>query len=128
MIRLENISMIYGNNGTRSVALRDISLAIDGGEYVAISGESGAGKSTLLAILGGLQVPTSGLVVIAGRDLSALSADGLADFRRDTIGSATMRDRHRCSATSKTATARSSSTALTSSNSRRSLRDCRPCH
>ena len=86
LIRLENISMIYGNNGTRSIALRGLSLSIDAGEYVVISGESGAGKSTLLTILGGLQVPTSGRVAINGVDLSTLSADGLADFRRETIG------------------------------------------
>jgi putative ABC transport system ATP-binding protein len=85
-IRLENVSMIYGNNGTRSAALRELSLEIGAGEYVVISGESGAGKSTLLTILGGLQVPTSGTVAINGLHLSDLSADGLADFRRETIG------------------------------------------
>jgi putative ABC transport system ATP-binding protein len=85
-IRLENVSMLYGKNGTSADALRDVSLSIDEGEYVAITGESGAGKSTLLAILGGLQVPSSGAVFIGGTDLSSLPADGLADFRRETIG------------------------------------------
>ena len=85
-IRLENVSMLYGNNGTSAVALHDVSLSIGAGEYVAITGESGAGKSTLLAILGGLQVPSSGAVLIKGVDLSSLSADLLADFRRETIG------------------------------------------
>ncbi|MBI5418900.1 MAG: ABC transporter ATP-binding protein [Deltaproteobacteria bacterium] len=78
--------MLYGNNGTIAAALRSVSLAIDAGEYVVITGESGAGKSTLLTVLGGLQVPTSGAVSIKGVDLSALSADRLADFRRETIG------------------------------------------
>ncbi|MGE5699829.1 MAG: ABC transporter ATP-binding protein [Deltaproteobacteria bacterium] len=85
-IRLENVSMLYGNNGTSTVALRDISLSIAAGEYVVITGESGAGKSTLLTILGGLQVPSSGAVLMKGVDLSSLPADGLADFRRETIG------------------------------------------
>ncbi len=85
-IRLVDVSMDYGVDGTRSEALRGISLAVARGEYVAITGESGAGKSTLLAILGALQLPTSGTVRIGGEDLVLLSPDGLADFRRETIG------------------------------------------
>jgi len=85
-IRLDNVSMLYGNNGTSAVALRDISLSIEAGEYVVITGESGAGKSTLLTILGGLQVPSSGAVLMNGVDLSSLPPDRLADFRRETIG------------------------------------------
>jgi putative ABC transport system ATP-binding protein len=85
-IFLENVSMIYGGNGTSAVALKDVSLSIDAGEYVVITGESGAGKSTLLTVLGGLVVPTEGKVRINGLDLASLSADGLADFRRETIG------------------------------------------
>jgi putative ABC transport system ATP-binding protein len=85
-IRLENVSMLYGNNGTSAVALSDVSFSIEAGEYVVITGESGAGKSTLLTILGGLQVPSSGGVFMKGVDLSSLPADGLADFRRETIG------------------------------------------
>ncbi|MEK6778192.1 MAG: ATP-binding cassette domain-containing protein, partial [Candidatus Deferrimicrobiota bacterium] len=85
-IRLENVSMLYGNNGVSAAALRGVSLSIDAGEYAVITGESGAGKSTLLTILGGLQVPSSGTVLMKGVDLSSLSADRLADFRRETIG------------------------------------------
>lgn len=85
-IRLENVSMLYGNNGVSATALRGVSLSIDAGEYAVITGESGAGKSTLLTILGGLQVPSSGTVLMKGVDLSSLSADRLADFRRETIG------------------------------------------
>jgi putative ABC transport system ATP-binding protein len=85
-IGLDGVSVRYGNNGTFAAALRGISLTIDAGEYVAITGESGAGKSTLLTVLGGLQIPTSGRVVMAGTDLSTLSADELADFRKQTIG------------------------------------------
>jgi putative ABC transport system ATP-binding protein len=85
-IRLENVSMIYGGNGTRAVALREVSLSVEAGEYVVLTGESGAGKSTLLTVLGGLIVPTEGKVSMNGVELSSLSADGLADFRRETIG------------------------------------------
>ena len=85
-IRLENVSKLYGGNGVRAAALRGVSLSIEAGEYAAITGESGAGKSTLLTILGGLQVPSSGTVLMKGVDLSSLSSDRLADFRRETIG------------------------------------------
>jgi len=86
IIHLKDVSMLYGCNGTRATALAGVSFAIREGEYVVITGESGAGKSTLLTILGGLQVPTGGSVRIGGADLSALPTDGLADFRRGTIG------------------------------------------
>ncbi len=86
VIHLNDVSMAYGCNGTRATALARISFDIRQGEYVVITGESGAGKSTLLTILGGLQVPTEGVVRIGGADLSSLPADGLADFRRETIG------------------------------------------
>lgn len=86
VIRLENVSMLYGNNGTRTEALRGVSLQFDGGEFSVITGESGSGKSTLLVILGGLQLPTSGSVEIRGIPLSTLSPDRLADLRRETIG------------------------------------------
>ncbi|HEX7522791.1 MAG TPA: ABC transporter ATP-binding protein, partial [Candidatus Deferrimicrobium sp.] len=86
VIHLNDVSMVYGCNGTRTTALAGVSFDIRQGEYVVITGESGAGKSTLLTILGGLQVPSGGTVRIGGADLSALLPDGLADFRRGTIG------------------------------------------
>jgi len=86
IIHLKDVSMVYGCNGTRTTALDGISFNVQRGEYVVITGESGAGKSTMLTILGGLQVPTEGVVRIGGADLSVLPADGLADFRRKTIG------------------------------------------
>ena len=85
-IHLDDVSMIYRGNGTRTAALQGVSLRFDAGEYVVVTGESGSGKSTLLAILGGFQAPTSGTVAIQGVPLAALSQDRLADFRRETIG------------------------------------------
>ena len=86
VIHLMDVSMVYGVDGTRATALAGVSFDVRQGEYVVITGESGSGKSTLLTILGGLQVPTGGSVRVGGAGLSALSADGLADFRRGTIG------------------------------------------
>lgn len=86
IVQLTDVSMLYGVNGTRTAALRGVSLRIDEGEFVVVTGESGAGKSTLLTVLGGLQVPSEGRVWIGGVDLATLSADLLADFRRETIG------------------------------------------
>jgi putative ABC transport system ATP-binding protein len=87
LIRLDGVSMDYRTGeDAGAVALRGVSFDILRGEYVVITGESGAGKSTLLCLLGGLQLPTAGRVLIDGTDLSGLSADGLADFRAKTIG------------------------------------------
>lgn len=85
-IRLADVSMVYGTDGMKSTALCGVSLRIEAGEFVVVTGESGAGKSTLLVVLGGLQVPSGGRVSINGTDLSTLSADRLSDFRRETIG------------------------------------------
>ncbi|HEY3491197.1 MAG TPA: ABC transporter ATP-binding protein [Candidatus Deferrimicrobiaceae bacterium] len=86
LITLENVSMTYGANGTSATALREISVSIAEGEYAVITGESGAGKSTLLCLLGGLQLPTSGRIVIDDVDIATLSQDRLADFRGKKIG------------------------------------------
>lgn len=74
-------------HGTQVVpAVRGVSLTIDQGEFVAVTGPSGSGKSTLLHLLGGLDVPDEGRVVIAGQTLGALSDDALTVFRRRRIG------------------------------------------
>jgi putative ABC transport system ATP-binding protein len=86
IIRLEDVSMVYGGNGTRVTALDRLTLEIAPGEYMAVTGESGAGKSTLLALLGGLHHPTSGRVFVGGVDLSSLPPDALSDVRRKNVG------------------------------------------
>ena len=67
-------------------ALNGINVAIPQGQFVAIMGPSGSGKSTLLYLLGGLDRPTMGEIQVAGRFLNTLGSDGLADFRRETVG------------------------------------------
>lgn len=66
--------------------LRELDLEVPRGSHVALIGPSGSGKTTLLSVLGGLERPQSGRVVVAGRDLSECSGSDLADFRRETVG------------------------------------------
>ena len=83
MIHLENVSKSY-EEGIH--AIRNMSIHIEKGEFVAIVGTSGSGKSTLLNMIGGLDVPTSGKVIVDGKDLSTLKDEQLTIFRRRKIG------------------------------------------
>jgi putative ABC transport system ATP-binding protein len=85
LVQTKNLLKIYGE-GSSVRALDDISLFIAFGEFLAIEGPSGSGKSTLLNIIGTLDNPTGGCVVIDGVDIATLKGDALADFRRETIG------------------------------------------
>ncbi len=85
IVQAEGLSKTYGD-GAPVRALEETSFAIARGEFVAILGPSGSGKSTLLNLIGTLDRPTSGRVVVDGVDVSALRDDALADFRRDEIG------------------------------------------
>jgi putative ABC transport system ATP-binding protein len=80
------VARTYRLDGVSVAALRGVSLAIAPGDYVAIVGPSGSGKSTLMHLLGGLDRPTSGRLVINGRDIATLTAAELAALRNDTIG------------------------------------------
>jgi putative ABC transport system ATP-binding protein len=86
MVGLEQASRSFGEGHTRVVALQPTDLAVVAGEFVAIMGPSGSGKSTLLSLVGGLDRPSSGRVVVADQDLAQLDAHGLAALRRRTVG------------------------------------------
>jgi len=86
LLRIDGISKIYGKDENRVVALDNVSLSVDKGEFVAIIGQSGSGKSTLLHIIGGVDVPTSGKVYLDGQDVYAQSNENLAIFRRRQVG------------------------------------------
>ena len=86
VLRVENLCKTYGTGDTRVDALKDVSFSVDKGEFVAIIGPSGSGKSTLLHILGGVDRPTSGRVIIDGTPIYELNETKLAIFRRRQIG------------------------------------------
>lgn len=85
ILDVKHLSKIYGKGDTMVKALDDVSFSVEQGEFVAIIGPSGSGKSTLLHILGGVDVPTSGSVVINNTDISTLNETNLAIFRRRQI-------------------------------------------
>ncbi|MBR2845144.1 MAG: ABC transporter ATP-binding protein [Solobacterium sp.] len=86
ILEIRNLCKVYGSGETRVDALSDVSFDVEQGEFVAIVGPSGSGKSTLLHILGGVDVPSSGIVNIAGTDIGKLDETKLAIFRRRNIG------------------------------------------
>jgi putative ABC transport system ATP-binding protein len=85
-LELHRVSKVYGSGPTEVHALRDVDLAVERGELVAVMGPSGSGKSTLLTIAGSLEEPTSGQVVVNGVDLSTVSRSERAKLRRRSIG------------------------------------------
>jgi putative ABC transport system ATP-binding protein len=86
MIQLENVSRSYGTGAKAVAAVRDVSLTIEAGSFVTIVGASGSGKSTLLNLMGALDSPTTGRILLENNDLSALSDAARTRLRRSRIG------------------------------------------
>lgn len=86
ILQIENLSKVYGKGETAVKALDDVSFSIKKGEFVAIIGPSGSGKSTLLHLIGGVDRPTSGRVLVDNTDIYQLNETQLAIFRRRQIG------------------------------------------
>ncbi len=86
IVRLEHVTKIYGEGDTRVWGLDDVNLTIEKGEIVAVVGASGSGKSTLLHVMGGVDVPNSGKIVIDDKDITRLNDEEMSVFRRRKIG------------------------------------------
>ena len=86
VIDAQNVTLRFGTGTAAVDVLRGVDMRVEAGEHVAILGPSGSGKSSLMAVLAGLERATSGQVIIAGADFSALNEDGLARARRGRIG------------------------------------------
>ncbi len=86
ILRVENLTKVYGSGNNKVVALDNVSFSVEKGEFVSIVGASGSGKSTLLYLLGGVDRPTSGKVLINDTDIFKMNDDELAIFRRRQVG------------------------------------------
>ena len=86
MIELKNVVKTYGSGEGRQIAVNDVSFTIDDGEFAVILGQSGAGKSTVLNMLGGMDIPTSGSVTVAGQEISGMNDRQLGVYRADVVG------------------------------------------
>ena len=85
MLEVRNVSKIYGEGTAKVVALNDVSLQVNSGDFIAIMGPSGSGKSTLLNVIGGLDYPSSGEVILDGRRIDNLDENALVDVRRGKV-------------------------------------------
>ena len=86
ILKCEGVSKVYGTGSNQVIALDKIDLSIEKGEFVAIVGASGSGKSTLLHIIGSVDKPSAGKVMIEGKDISGLNHTQAAVFRRRNVG------------------------------------------
>lgn len=86
ILKVENLTKVYGSGNNKVVALDNVSFSVEKGEFVSIVGASGSGKSTLLHLLGGVDRPTSGKVLINDTDIFKMNDDDLAIFRRRQVG------------------------------------------
>ncbi|MEM8886203.1 MAG: ABC transporter ATP-binding protein, partial [Planctomycetota bacterium] len=86
LIDIHNVTKIYRSGPEEVVPLRNLTFAVEEGEFLALMGPSGSGKTTLLNLMAGIDQPTQGRVVVAGEEISALSARGLAKWRTRHVG------------------------------------------
>lgn len=86
IVEFKDVSRVYTSGEHELKALDGVNFTLDEGKFVVVLGPSGAGKSTLLNMLGGLDSPTRGTIVVNGKDISTLSNDELADYRASTVG------------------------------------------
>ena len=86
VIETENICRFFGEDGVKVAALDDVSIQIKPGEFSAVIGPSGSGKTTFLQLVGGLDNPTSGKILLSGMNIAEMTNRELSDFRRDHIG------------------------------------------
>ena len=86
ILKCEGVRKVYGTGSNQVVALEHIDLSVQKGEFVAVVGASGSGKSTLLHILGSVDKPTAGKVMVEGKDISTLTPAQAAVFRRRKVG------------------------------------------
>ena len=86
VIETQNLRRCYGSGVTLVAAVNGISVSIEQGEFTAIIGPSGSGKSTLLNLIGGLDQPDEGRVLLQGQDIAGMTGNAISDFRRDHIG------------------------------------------
>ena len=85
MLEVNNVSKVYGEGSAKVVALSEVSLRVNDGDFIAIMGPSGSGKSTLLNIIGGLDYPSSGEVILNGKRIDNLAENALVDVRRGKV-------------------------------------------
>jgi putative ABC transport system ATP-binding protein len=85
-LRLERVSRTYGSGATAVQALKDVDLEIWPGEFAVLLGPSGSGKTTLLNLVGGIEEPTGGRILMAGEDIGTLNAKQRTAYRRDRVG------------------------------------------
>lgn len=86
MIEIKKVSKVYNTKSTQVNALSNITIRIEKGEFVALTGPSGSGKSTLLHILGGLDVPTEGEIFVHGKNLGELNDNQISEYRASEVG------------------------------------------
>ena len=86
IVKMEHVTKIYGEGNTRVWALDDVNLTVNKGEIVAVVGASGSGKSTMLHVMGGVDTPNEGNVIVDGKDITRLTDEEMSVFRRRKIG------------------------------------------